>query len=525
MGTLVVAALAVLSAAIFLLAKRRGRSATLPLPPGPRPLPFIGNALDMPTGDIPGGLHALCEQYGDIVYLNVLGQHMVVLGTHEAAVDLLEKRSANYSDRPLSPMTEISGFSWGLTSLPYGPWWRRYRRAMHQHFNLNAVERYAGWQEVEAHRLVRRLIDSPEHFVSHIRHFFGSMVLRVTHGLEVDEEEEDFLKVADEALEVFAVVLEPGRYLVEVLPALAYLPSWMPGAGFKRHAASWRRSARRLFEVPWNAAMDAINRGTALPSMAAHIMERAKSLPAEEAVQEEEVGKYATASAYGGGADTTLSTVQTFFVAMLLYPEIQKKAQEELMRVVGPNRLPEKKDLADLPYTQALAKECLRWRTVAPLAVPHRSLEDDEYKGYLIPKGTTILANIWAFSHDERYFSDPDVFKPERHLRDGHLDPDVMDPATIVFGYGRRVCPGQHFAQTSLLIAIATVLHTLDITPPDGPDGMPILPSGKMTRGLLSYPEPFQCKFASRSTEREALLRAGCEGFEMGSLSANLSSS
>ena len=91
----------------------------------------------------------------------------------------------------------------------------------------------------------------------------------------------------------------------------------------------------------------------------------------------------------------TLSAVQWFFVAMILFPEVQKKAYEELMSVVGPHRLPQLEDEGSLPYIRALAKECLRWRSVVPLGIPHRVLEDDEYRGYHIPKGSMVIANLW----------------------------------------------------------------------------------------------------------------------------------
>ena len=81
---------------------------------------------------------------------------------------------------------------------------------------------------------------------------------------------------------------------------------------------------------------------------------------------------------------------------MTMFPDIQKKAQAELMAVVGPNRLPEYDDEPSLPYIRALAKECLRWRSVVPLGLPHRPLEEDEYRGFRIPKGSIVLANIWC---------------------------------------------------------------------------------------------------------------------------------
>ena len=80
---------------------------------------------------------------------------------------------------------------------------------------------------------------------------------------------------------------------------------------------------------------------------------------------------------------------------MSLYPEVQRRAQAELAAVVGPHRLPEFEDQKKLPYINAIVKECLRWQNVFTLGLPHRVMEDDEYNGYRIPKGSIVLGNIW----------------------------------------------------------------------------------------------------------------------------------
>lgn len=90
-----------------------------------------------------------------------------------------------------------------------------------------------------------------------------------------------------------------------------------------------------------------------------------------------------------------MCAIETFFLAMTLYPEVQRKAQEEIDRVLGPGRLPTMADRPHLPYVDALVKEVLRWHPVAPMGIPHMSSEDDMYNGYFIPKGTLLLPNIW----------------------------------------------------------------------------------------------------------------------------------
>ncbi|RPD69160.1 CyP450 monooxygenase [Lentinus tigrinus ALCF2SS1-7] len=491
--------------------RSRTRHSDLPLPPGPPRLPIIGNALGVPTKNMEATFRAMNEQYGDVVYLDALGQPMIILGSHEAAVDLLEKRSAIYSDRSISTMAELCGLDWVLTLINYGPWWRRHRRTFHQFFNPTAVQEYQPSQRREAHKFVLRLIERPKDFVHHIRHLFGSTIMRITYGIEVDEPgNESYLALAEEALAIFSAATVPGKYLVETFPVLRHVPAWFPFAKFKREATAWRAKPMEVLHRPWEVAVDAIKEGTAPPSMAATLVENISRLPPDEVKDEEDVARHTTAVVYGAGADTTLSTVQTFFLAMASNPDVQKKAQEELDAVIGPARLPEFSDQDSLPYINALIKELLRWRSVVPLAIPHRSVEEDEYRGYWIPKGSIVIANVWAYSRDPSVYPDPEAFMPERFLRDGKPNPDVRDSATIAFGYGRRICPGRHFAEASLFMIVTTALHTLSISAPIGEDGRPVRLEGKMTPGILSYPEPFECVIEPRSRLAETLIRTSC---------------
>ena len=153
--------------------------------------------------------------------------------------------------------------------------------------------------------------------------------------------------------------------------------------------------------------------------------------------------------------------MQSLFVAMALNPEVQKKARAELDAVVGPNRLPEFEDQQGLVYVNAVMKEALRWQVVLPFSVPHKTMQDDEFRGYFIPAGTVILPNVWygnfsllivlptsaslipfhyrACTHNPELYEDPDEFRPERFIRDGKLDfTSAPDPALFVFGFGRR---------------------------------------------------------------------------------------
>ena len=123
---------------------------------------------------------------------------------------------------------------------------------------------------------------------------------------------------------------------------------------------------------------------------------------------------------------------------MILNPEAMKKAQQELDRVVGKGELPGFSDKENLPYIDALVKEVLRWSPSLPLAVPKRAMQDDVYRGYLIPEGVTVVENVWAILRDPSVYPDPEVFNPDRFLKDGKINPLVFDPENRIFGTGRR---------------------------------------------------------------------------------------
>ena len=130
--------------------------------------------------------------------------------------------------------------------------------------------------------------------------------------------------------------------------------------------------------------------------------------------------------------------MKMFFYAMLVNPGAMKKAQEELERVVGKGELPDFSHVDNLPYIDALIKEVLRWSPPLPLSVPKRATQDGIYRGYFIPEGTTVIENVWAIVRDPNVYPDPDVFNPDRFLKDGKINPLVLNPEDRVFGGGRR---------------------------------------------------------------------------------------
>ncbi|KAJ6549043.1 cytochrome P450 [Mycena vulgaris] len=191
---------------------------------------------------------------------------------------------------------------------------------------------------------------------------------------------------------------------------------------------------------------------------------------------------------------TTASSFYGFFLAMVLTPDVQRKAQEEIDSVIGGGRLPVYSDRDQLPYVSAVVTGLYRWHSIAPLGVPHAALEDTVVNGHLIPKGSIIIANPWNMLNDPETNPSPSTFDPTRY-------PVQRDPRSLCFGFGRRVCPGKELAEASLFVYVAMTLAVFDIGAGNG-----VLPVHENTQGTISHAKPFDCVVKPRSERAVALI-------------------
>ncbi|KAF7420894.1 hypothetical protein PC9H_011412 [Pleurotus ostreatus] len=493
-------------AALLLLARRHSakKRLTLPFPPGPKPLPVLGNVFDIPDKTPWKVYNDWFKVYGDMIYMNIMGQSILVLGSVERITDLLEKRSVKYADRPrMTMLNELMGWDWCFGLMPYCTSWRKQRKLFYDQFQTNFLQ-FRPIQVDHTHKFLGNLLESPDKFLQHIRLFFAGTILEVTYGIQVSSYNDPYVTNAEQCLAALASASIPGAFLVDTFPILKHVPSWFPGAGFKRKAREWAKLSYNLVHGPFNATKETLRQGKALPSAAANMLEAA---PEDEPDNYEELVRNCAAISFAAGSDTTVSTLQTFFLAMAMFPEAQKKAQAEIDAIVGHTRFPTFADRPALLYLEALIMEISRWNTVSPLALPHASTSDDEYDGYFIPKGTIVMANTWALLNDPSVYPNPDDFNPDRFLLDGKINPAVRDPRNFVFGYGRRACPGRFFSQDNLYSAVTGILASFSITPAQDAQGNDIPLKAEMSSGSLSYPLPFKCKITPRTGYAEQLIR------------------
>ncbi|KAJ7841586.1 cytochrome P450 [Mycena olivaceomarginata] len=407
------------------------------------------------------------QTYGDVMHLQVLGKSMIVLDTLQAAVDLLDKKGSIYSDRPPLPLYELLGWTYMLSFMRYGEIFTRHRQVHQSFFSRQRCAGFEPMQTQEARRLVRNLFASPtEKYGAVLSKFTTSILVQVVAGHEIDSDDDPYLELSKMVHQVFSVTGPPGGTPIDFFPPLRYFPSWFPGAYYAGIARAWRPVVRKLYDYPLECVQRQREAGDASPSFLLSQLEEMDNGTSE--LDHEEL-KGAAATLFGAELPTR-SVVAVFLLAMVLNPECQIRAQKEIDSVVGTSRFPTFEDRAKLP-----------WNPVAPLGVPHRSTQDDVYRGMYIPKGSLILANVRSvlfspahvvslqyilfhsgMSLDENTYKNPTKFIPERFLPPplGSGEP----PFTCLFGFGRRKCPAVHFVERNLWIAIVSILATCTIS-------------------------------------------------------------
>ncbi|KAJ7448628.1 cytochrome P450 [Mycena galericulata] len=494
-----------------------------PLPPGPKRLPLLGNVFDdMSVKPWETWMEWSKRYNSDIIHLNLAGTSIIVLSSLEATNALLEKRSSIYSDRPTVPMLgDLMGWNYMLSFMKYGNEWRTDRRLFNQEFTTGVAAASRPRQRFAAHELLRRLVSNPDGFLDHLRQMAGETIMAVTYGIDVLPADDPYIALAEKGMEVISKCGAPGKFLVDLIPILKYVPEWVPGAKFQRIAREGRKLAQDLRDLPFNETKRRMALGGTPTSFTANAL---RNLQTEDQYYQEDSVKNVAATMYVAGADTTVSALSTFFLAMLANPDAQKKAQIEIDSVVEQGNLPDFSDEEAMPYIAALVKEVLRWRNVTPLAAPHFLPVEDEYRGYRLPAGSRVFGNSWAILHDEKMYPDPYAFKPERFLLDGKPNPAVKDPQAA-FGFGRRslrtcatrrkltrifsrICPGRHMATSSIWIAVVSILAVFDINKEIGEDGQTIEPSYEYQHGLVSNPVPFKCSITPRFKDTVSLIQS-----------------
>ncbi|RAH78914.1 cytochrome P450 [Aspergillus japonicus CBS 114.51] len=479
------------------------------LPPGPPTLPILGNLHQIPSQKSHLQFEKWSRDYGPIYSLVLGTRPVIVLNSAQAVKDLLDRRGAIYSSRPESYMAQdvLSG---GLRVLfmDDGPTWKTVRQLAHRILNVAAARTYVPYQDLENRAMLKSMLEAPAHFINHIRRYSGSLTTQMAFGFRTTTIEDPKFK---QTFDIFdrnsEITTSKTASLLDLFPVLQCLPEFM--LPLVQEARELHRQECQLFREFYLDAKRKLQEGTAKPCVCVDLVRMQQTENFSD-----DLAAYISGALLQAGSETTASILVGFVQAMVIFPEVARTAQAELDRVCG-DRLPDLNDVPDLPYIRACAKETLRWMPGFLLGIPHATTQEDTYLGYRIPKGATVIVNVWALHSDPDRYPNPRQFDPLRYIDDHQTSAEAATNANVlqrdhfVFGAGRRRCQGMHIADRSMYLAISRLLWAFDFKRVVDPvTKREVVPDqAELVDGFMTMPKPFPVNIVPRSGEKAQRVR------------------
>lgn len=396
--------------------------------------------------------------------------------------------------------------------MSYDDRFRVHQKLENSVLNQRASASYVPFQGMESKQLLFDLLNNAggagADFHGYVERTSASIIYALFYGFRLKDAQDPTLVSALALNDDFSEFVQVGAYLVDTFPFLNVLPGFL---------APWKAKAESHWTRQRKLHVGNLRRGLEAPgwTFAKHLHQMVESEGIDMSTDELafEFGTLVDAA-----LDGTTETLIWFVLACITQNgkdgrDFIAEAREELDAVVGRERLPEIEDRAQMPYVSAIVEEILRWRPAGAGGVPHFTKTESTYEGYRIPAGSVVLANHWAITREEASFGpDADEFIPERWL-DPHSK-ELRNLPVVGFGYGRRTCPGRHFARNVVWLAIARLLWAFDIRAGRSSDdsGEPVVIDPlACTDGLVMRPLPFRASFEPRGPWARDIIVRECD--------------
>ncbi|XP_030620554.1 vitamin D 25-hydroxylase [Chanos chanos] len=460
-----------------LMKQRRPRG----FPPGPTPLPMIGNILSLATEP-----HVYMKRqsdiYGQIFSLDLGGISTVVLNGYDAIKECLSHQSEVFADRPSLPLFEKMTKMGGLLNSKYGRGWIEHRKLA-----VNSFRYFGSGQKMfekisEECMFFVDAIDSykgrpfnPKHLVTNAVSNITNLIIFGERFTYDDREFQHMIEIFSENIELAA---SGWAFLYNAFPWIEYLP-------FGKHQKLFRNAAEVydfLIQI-----IERFSQGRVHQSprhyIDAYLDEMDQSASDEATSYSRENLVYSVGELIIAGTETTTNALRWAILYMALYPTIQDKVQREIDCVLG-GKAPTLEDKQRMPYLEAVLHEVLRFCNIVPLGIFRATSQDALVSGYSIPRGTMVITNLYSVHFDEKYWSDPGIFCPERFLdSNGHF---IRREAFLPFSVGRRHCLGEQLARMEMFLFFTSLLQRFHLQFPPGS-----LPSLSPKLGMTLQPLPY----------------------------------
>ncbi|XP_076612268.1 cytochrome P450 2K1-like [Chaetodon auriga] len=434
-------------------------------PPGPRPLPLLGNLLQLDLKRPYNTLLGLYKKYGSVFTIYLGPKKVVVLAGYKTVKEALINYADEFGERdPLLIASEVSqghGVVWSN-----GDSWKEMRR-----FALTNLRDFGmGKKACED-----KIIEECDYLIGVFKKFKGeafdttrsmnyavsNIICSIVYGSRFEYNDPKFTTMVDQANKRIQLVGSPSMQLYNLFPSIC---KWFPG----------RREIHKMFDytIKQNLELFSHLKETLNPQMCRGFVDA--FLVKKQQLEESGVTNshfhdenlmMTVLQLFAAGTDTTATTLRWALLLMAKYPKIQDQVQEELSRVIG-SRQVQVEDRRNLPFTDAVIHETQRMANIVPLGVPHRTSQDVTFQGHFIEKGTTVYPLLTSVLYDEEEWEKPHSFYPAHFLdKDGKF---VKRDAFMPFSAGRRVCLGESLARMELFIFFTSLLQRFRFTAPPG---------------------------------------------------------
>ncbi|XP_047307831.1 flavonoid 3'-monooxygenase CYP75B137-like [Impatiens glandulifera] len=462
-----------LSLSIYVFTKRLKTGQSLPIPPGPKGLPLLGNLLSLEP-EIHTHFATLAKTYGPIFTLKLGLKLCVVITSPSLAREILKDQDTIFANRDIPAVALAMPYGGkDIVFTPYGPEWRMLRRVcVHDMLGTSTLDSVYPIRFQEMRNTVKHLYGKAGCSVNIGEMMFLMVINVVTNmlwGSSVSASERasigsEFRKVVEE------ITQQIGK------PNVSDFIPWLAWFDLQGVCKKMRKSGMK-FDRIFNDVIDKSRRlgmneldgdeDGGIKDFLQVLLKLKDEKNAKISLTMNHI-KALLLDMVVGGTDTTSNTIEFAMAEMMNKPEIIKKVQEELDNVVGKNKMVQECHIPNLPYLTSVMKEVLRLHPALPLMVPHCP-SDSRVIGetYTIPKSARVFINVWAIHRDPLLWENPLEFNPDRFV-EGRGDYSGKDFSYIPFGSGRRSCAGIVMAERMTMFSLASLLHSFDWKLPEG---------------------------------------------------------
>lgn len=430
-------------------------------PPGPQPLPFVGNIFSVQDFR---SIDKLAEEYGDVFSLRLGTGKTVVVSGYKNVKEALVTQLDTFVDRPHIPLFHrvFKGLSVGVSNGYLWKMQRKFANTHLHHFGEAKRDLELSMQQ-EATFLCDAFRDETGRFdpQTYLNNAVSNIISALVFGHRFEYHDEHFHNILRLDTEAISLAATTTAQLYNFFPGLfQYLP------GPHQKVFSNYEKILGFIRDEVNKHKEKLDPSNPRDFIDAFLLETEKKNSDPEAGFNIETLIANSLEMFEAGTETTTTTLRWGLLYMMKYPDIQKKVQEEIDRVIGQSRQPCMADKPNMPYTEAVVHEIQRAGNVVPIGFPKNAIKDTTLGGYFIPKGTSIVPNLSSALNDKNEWKSPDTFNPENFIDDqGQFR---KRGAFLPFSAGKRVCVGESLARMQLFLFFTALLQRFTFSPGPG---------------------------------------------------------